>query len=350
MPHYYSFFNDYSEGAHPQILAALQESNLKQESGYGLDGFSEEAAMLIKQAIQQQEAAVHFVSNGTQANYISLSFLLKPFEAVIAADNGHIEVHEAGAVEATGHKIVTVPGVEGKVTPEGIESILATHVNEHMVHPRVVYISQSTELGTIYSKNELEKISKLCHEKNLYLFVDGARLGAALTSSAADFTLPDMARFADLFTIGGTKNGALLGEAIVITRPHLQHQFRYQLKQQGALLAKGRVFGIQFREFFRDELYFDNAHHANAMAQKLAEGILSLGHQLAYPAVTNQIFAILPDERIEELQKKYGFYIWTKNWTKAFNNSSNSVIRLVTSWATREEAVDDFIEELSHCS
>lgn len=292
------------------------------------------------------EAAVHFVSNGTQANYISLAFLLKPYEAVIAADNGHIEVHEAGAVEATGHKIITVPGVEGKVTPAAIQEILATHINEHMVHPRVVYISQSTEVGTIYSKSELTTLSKVCQEKKLLLFIDGARLSSALTSPAADFTLSDIAQYADFFTIGGTKNGALLGEAVVITRPHLQAHFRYQLKQQGALLAKGRVFGIQFREFFREDLYFNNARHANTMAQKLAHGILSLGYQLAYPAVTNQVFAILPDNLIEELQKNYGFYVWTKNWAKTFNNSTSSVIRLVTSWATSEEAVDQFLSAL----
>lgn len=342
----YSFFNDYSEGAHPQILAALQEANLKQEPGYGLDSFSQEAAELIKKAIQQPEATVHFVSNGTQANYISLSFLLKPYEAVIAAHSGHIEVNEAGAVEATGHKIITVPGAEGKVTPAAICEVLSTHTNEHMVYPRVVYISQSTELGTIYSKEELQTLAKLCQEKNLLLFIDGARLGSALTSHAANFTLADIAKCADLFTIGGTKNGALLGESIVITRPHLQDHFRYQLKQQGALLAKGRVFGVQFREFFRDSLYIDNARHANTMAQKLANGILSLGHQLAYPSETNQIFVILRDAIIQELQKNYGFYIWTKN----FNNSSSSVIRLVTSWATREEAIHEFLEKLKQCS
>lgn len=349
MPYLHSFFNDYSEGAHPQILAALQAANLQQEPGYGLDSFSEEAAALIKNAIQQPEAAVHFVSTGTQANFIALSFLLKPYEAVIAADSGHIEVHETGAVEATGHKVITVPSVEGKITPEAVHEVLATHTNEHMVLPRVVYISQSTELGTIYSKKELETLSKLCQEKNLLLFIDGARLGSALTSTVADFTLVDIANYADAFYIGGTKNGALFGEAIVITRPHLQKNFRYQLKQHGALLAKGRVFGIQFREFFRDTLYLDNARHANAMAQKLARGMISLGHELAYPAVSNQIFLVLPDSTIEKLQKKFGFYVWTKNSTTTSNNLASSVIRLVTSWATNEEAVDQFLEALKDC-
>lgn len=344
MPHLHSFFNDYSEGAHPQILTALQASNLQQEPGYGLDSFSSEAAELIKKAIQNREAAVHFVSNGTQANYIALSFLLKPYEAVIAADNGHIEVHEAGAVEASGHKIITVQGMEGKVTSEAVREVLNMHHDEHMVLPRVVYISQSTELGTIYSKKELEILSKLCREKNLLLFIDGARLASALTSPAADFTLSDIANYADVFYIGGTKNGALLGEALVITRPHLQKHFRHQLKQQGALLAKGRIFGIQFREFFRDRLYFDNARYANAMAQKLAEGITLLGHQLAYRAVTNQIFVVLQDSIIEKLQKKFGFYVWSK----APGQPKYSIIRLVTSWATRDEAVEQFLEELKN--
>ena len=232
------------------------------------------------------------------------------------------------------------------MTPEAIRELLSIHNNEHMVHPRVIYISQSTELGTIYSKKELETLSKLCQEKNLLLFIDGARLGSALTSHVADFTLTDIVKYADLFTIGGTKNGALLGEAIVITRPDLQKNFRYQLKQQGALLAKGRVFGIQFREFFRNSLYFENARHANIMAQKLAQGITSLGYELAYPTVTNQIFVILPNSFIEKLEKKYGFYIWTKNSRNGFKNSMSSVIPLVTSWATQEEAVEDFLKKL----
>lgn len=335
------FFDDYSEGAHPQILKALLEDSLAQERGYGQDGHSVKAEQLIQQLIHQNHAKIHFVSSGTQANLVCLAALLKTFESVIAASNGHINVHEAGAIEATGHKINIAASSNGKLTVAGIEEVLEYHNDSQMVKPKVVYISQSTELGTIYSKQEFIQISETCRKRQLYLYVDGARLGNALTADQADVSLSDIARWCDIFYIGGTKNGALLGEAIVIVNPDLQADFGYHLRQRGALLAKARSVSLQFFEFFKDNLYFDNARHANQMAQKLAQGIQNCGFEFFHPPVTNQIFPILPQKMITHLEQKYGFYIWCKA-----PKPEHSVIRLVTSWATSEETVTQFLSNL----
>lgn len=341
MSHSILFFDDYSEGAHPRILEALGRTNFQQERGYGEDFFTQEATRLIREKIKKPEAAVHFVSTGTQANLISIASLLKPYESVIATNEGHIATHETGAIEATGHKVNTVPCIAGKMTPEAIEKIVLEHINEHMVQPRVVYISQATEVGTIYSKQELQNIYRTCQEHQLYLYIDGARIGHAVMSKDADFNLEDISSCCDFFYIGGTKNGALLGEAIVIINPDLQKHFRYHMKQRGALMAKTRTMTISFIEFFKDDLYFENAHHANEMAQKLAKGIEASGYQLSQPASTNQIFPIFPNKVVEQLQKTYGFYVWSKAATV-----HHSVIRLVTSWATKEEAVNAFLNDL----
>lgn len=336
----FSFFNDYSEGAHPAILAALQASNLTQETGYGEDSLSLKATELIKNKVGDPNAAVHFVSGGTQANLIVLAAILKPYEAVIAADTGHIFVHEAGAIEATGHKICTISNQQGKIYPDQIQAVLDQHQDEHMVKPRVVFISQSTEVGTIYSKQELQAISAICKQNNLYLYVDGARLGSGLTAVGSDMTLSDLAALADAFYIGGTKNGALLGEAIVIINDQLKDNFRYHLKQRGALLAKGRVLGVQFVELFKENLYFDLAKHANALATRLAQGIKDQGYAFLTESSTNQIFPIFPNTVIEKLQSRYGFYVWSKI------DDNTSSIRLVTSWATTEEAAQSFLDDL----
>ena len=336
----YQFFNDYSEGAHPRILEALIKTNLQQEPGYGEDSFCEQAITLIKQKIANPAATVHFVSGGTQANLVVLPSLLKPYEAVIAAKSGHIYVYETGAIEATGHKIITIESSDGKITPEQIEAAVAEHNSCHMVKPRVVYISQTTELGTLYSKQELTDISKTCNRHNLYLYLDGARLGFALTARTADITLADIARLTDVFFIGGTKNGALLGEAIVINNPILQENFRYHLKQRGALLAKGRILGVQFLELFRDNLYFDLAQHANTMAEKLIEGIKGCGYRFMVDPTSNLLLPILPNDIIEKLQTIYGFFIRYKM------SPTESVIRLITSWATPETAVAEFVQDL----
>jgi threonine aldolase len=340
MNHEYSFYNDYSEGAHPRILEALTKSNTVQESGYGEDSFSREAASLIKERIKNPDAAVHFVSGGTQANLIVLASMMKPFEAVIAAKTAHINVHEAGAIEATGHKVISVESSDGKIKPDQVEQQVRFHSDEHMVKPKVVFVSDATELGTVYTKKELEEVSKVCKKNNLYLYLDGARLGSALTAKGSDKTLSVVSDLVDIFYIGGTKNGALLGEAVVINNPTLQTDFRYYLKQHGALLAKGRVLGIQFLELFKDDLFFDLSRHANEMAGQLVDGIANQGHRFLAESSTNQIFPILPNSTIEQLKEKYGFYVWSEV------DAESSAIRLVTSWATPQEAVDKFLANL----
>lgn len=336
----YQFFNDYSEGAHPRILEALTKHNLQQEPGYGEDSFCIQAMELIKQKIANPKAAVHFVTGGTQANLLVLASLLKPYEAVIAADTGHINVHETGAIEATGHKILTAKTTEGKLTPGQIEELVGQHNNYHTVKPRVVYISQTTELGTFYSKQELTTLAQICKQHNLYLYLDGARLGFSIMAKGADATLADLARLTDIFFIGGTKNGALLGEAIVINNPALQENFRYHMKQRGALLAKGRILGIQFLELFRDDLYFDLARHANTMAEKLVTGIKECGYRFMVEPSSNLLLPIFPNPIIEELQTRYGFYVRYKP------NLTESAVRLITSWTTPETAITEFLHDL----
>jgi threonine aldolase len=336
----YSFQNDYSEGAHPRIIEALSKSNFNQELGYGEDQYCLEAAGLIRSAIGNNDADVHFVSGGTQANLLMLSSFLRPFESVIAVDSGHICVHETGAIELTGHKINTVRGIDGKVTVREIEEVVTGHGDEHMVKPRVVFISHSTEIGTIYSAQEIQAISEACKRLNLYLYLDGARLGSALASKSSDFGLRELCQWVDAFYIGGTKNGALLGEALVINHPQLKPDFRYAMKQKGALLSKGRLLGIQFVELFRDNLYFDLARNANQMAERLTLGIAKSGYAFLSASPTNQIFPIFPDTIIEKLSQMYRFYVWNKV------DNQHSAVRLVTSWATGEKAVDGFLSDL----
>jgi threonine aldolase len=336
----YSFKNDYSEGCHPTILQALLESNLIQETGYGEDNFCLEAIKLIQNKIENPNTEIHFVSGGTQANIIVISSILKPYESVISAISGHIAIHETGAIEATGHKINTIETPDGKLTPKQIQEVVTTHTDEHMVKPKLVYISNSTETGTIYNKSELTAISEYCRQNNLYLFLDGARLGSALTAKKNDLTLPDIARLVDAFYIGGTKNGALLGEAIILINNDFKPNFRHNIKQKGGLLAKGKLLGIQFLELFRDNLFFELGQHANKMAEKLATGLQNTGHEFLTEPASNQIFPILSNQEIEKLSIKYGFYVWQKI------DQSHSVIRLVTSWATDEKMVDQFINDL----
>ncbi len=342
MSYKYLFFNDYSEGAHPDILKVLQESNVSQEIGYGEDSLCKKAADLIKKELKNDKVEIHFVAGGTQANLVVLASLLKPYESVISAETGHINVHEAGAIEATGHRINSVKAKDGKLTIEDIQSVLDVNPDEHTVKPKVVFISQTTEVGTIYSKSEITKISRFCKENGLYLYLDGARLGSALASVNNDLSLSQVATLVDAFYIGGTKNGALLGEAIVICNPDLQKDFRYHLKQRGALLAKGRIIAAQFLALFQNNLYFKNGEYANKMAKKLADGIKSQGYRFLAESSTNQIFPILPNSVIEKIKKNYGFYVWSKI------DSKTSAIRLVTSWSTKESAVDQFLADLNN--
>lgn len=336
----YSFKNDYSEGCHERILKALGDTNLLQEEGYAEDSFCHQAKQLIRNKINNANAEIHFVSGGTQANVTVISSLLKPFESIIAATTGHIAVHEAGAIESTGHKITTIETHDGKLKAEDIQSVLDFHTDEHMVKPGAVFISNSTEIGTVYSKRELVDIHTFCRKNALYLYLDGARIGSALTSEKNDLTLAELSQLVDVFYIGGTKNGALAGEAIVILNDDLKENFRFYLKQKGALLPKGRLLGIQFSELFKDDLFFELARHANTMASKLANGMKKLQYAFLTEPASNQIFPILPNTLIEKLSQKYGFYVWCNV------DNKNSAIRLVTSWATKEEFVNQFIEDL----
>ncbi|MGQ3215334.1 MAG: threonine aldolase family protein [Shinella sp.] len=333
----HSFLDDYSEGAHPAILKALSETNMVQQTAYADDAYSQEARFLIRQHMGDVDPGVWFVASGTLANILTISSALRPHEAVIAPASGHIVVRETGAIEATGHKIITVPPVDGKLTPDSIAAALKANAHfPHMAKPRLVYLSNATEVGTLYTKKELEAISRLCKEHGLLLLLDGARLGAALSAQKNDLTLKDIAELTDIFWIGGTKVGALLAEAIVIPNPRLREDFQFQIKQRGGLLAKGRVLGLQFRELFRDGLYFDLARHANGMAQRLSSKIAHAGHRFAAETETNQLFPILPNALIEKLKEHFDFYIWEPH------DESASVIRLVTSWATQDVHIEAF--------
>lgn len=339
-----SFKNDYSEGAHPRILEVLLETNLQQEAGYGYDRISEQAKTFIRKHLENPDTPIYFVSGGTQANLLVISHLLKPYESVIAADTGHIHVHETGAIEYAGHKINTVPHIDGKLTIEGIQSILDLHNDEHMVKPALVYISQTTELGSIYTKEELQLISTLCREKGLKLFIDGARMAAALCSEKVSLGIRDVAAYADVFYLGATKNGGLLGEAIIFANSALAEGFSYAMKQKGALMAKGRLLAAQFYALFEHQLYFDLAKRANRHAMRIAEALQSAGFSFSLSPESNQLFPILPYSVINVLYDEFEFYVWEKL------NEKEAVVRIVCSWATNENDVDLFIKRIKDLS
>ena len=338
----YSFTNDYSEGAHEKILEAIVESNRKQSSGYGCDDDCKEAVKKIKRELQYEDCDIHFLVGGTQSNLVVIANALRPHEAVIAVDSGHINVHETGAIEASGHKVIAVASVDGKLTCEELRKAFILHSDEHMVKPKMVYISNATEVGTVYYKQELQELSALCHELGLYLFMDGARLGSALTAKDNDVTLLDICRYTDVFYLGGTKNGALFGEAVVIINKELKKDFRYVMKQRGAMLANGRLLGIQFDKLFEDRLYFQLAKHANDMAQKLQQCFLKNGYKLYVASTTNQIFPIVDKKIYHQLQKQYEFTKWCDI------DFEHYALRLVTSWATPQTAVDEFCAYLTN--
>ncbi|KAL4878072.1 pyridoxal phosphate-dependent transferase [Aspergillus karnatakaensis] len=329
----YSFLDDYSEGAHPRLLEALLRTNSTQQTGYGTDQYTQEARQLLFSQLQatEEDVSIHFVPTGTAANLISIASCLRPYEAVLAVQTGHIIDKEAGAIEATGHKIIQVPGERGKMTPENLEIVLDQNTFfPHMAKPRLVYISNATEIGTIYSRQELQALSQTCRRRDLLLLVDGARLGVALTAEGNDVTLRDMVDYTDIFWIGGTKMGALLGEAIVV-RKALSEGFEFHMKQRGALLGKSRVMGVQFTELFQDGLFFELARHANAMARMIATQFLREGWELAAETETNQVFVVVPDEMLPLLEERIRFYAWQRRI-----KDKTTVIRIVTSWATEE--------------
>ncbi len=331
----YSFINDYSEGCHPRVLEALVCTNLDSTVGYGMDEHCANAAHLIRARIQCPDAAVHFLVGGTQANATCISAFLRPHEAPLCAATGHINTHETGAVEATGHKILTHPSEDGKLTPAMVETMVAAQTDEHVVKPGLVYISQSTELGTVYSKAELAALSQCCKNLGLYLFLDGARLACGL--AASDLELADLPRYCDAFYIGGTKNGALFGEAVVIVNPKLKADFRWYIKRHGGMLAKGRLLGIQFEELLKDDLYLELGRHSNRLAQKLQSALVKMGIPMLIPSPTNQIFPVVPNEWLPRLRELVRFEVWASGPEK-------TAIRFVCSWATQEADVDSFLE------
>lgn len=335
----FSFRNDYSEGAHPRILELLVKSNLEQNVGYGEDEHCNRAKEYIKKVIKKEEVDIHFIPGGTQTNLLVISAFLRPYQCVITSDTGHINVHETGAIEATGHKVIAMAsGGDGKLTPSLIQQALDIHTDEHMVQPKMVYISNSTELGTIYTKRELIAISDISKKNDLILFMDGARLGSALTCKSNDLDISDIAKLVDVFYIGGTKNGALLGEALIICKEELKNDFRYLIKQRGALMAKGFVVGIQFEALFQDNLFFELGVHGNKMAEKIASTLKECGYNFLTEPLSNQLFPIMPNNIIEKLSKHFTFSLQEKI------DENHSAIRLVTSWATTNESVDSLCE------
>ncbi|NQX82001.1 MAG: aminotransferase class V-fold PLP-dependent enzyme [Flavobacteriaceae bacterium] len=340
-----SFKNDYSEGCHPQILDALIKYNLSQQDGYGEDQYSLKAKELILNKLNSKTSKVYFVSGGTQANMLVISSALRPHESVISAQTGHIFANETGAIESTGHKVNSVNTPNGKLSPSHIQKVIDEHpLQPHQLKQKMVFISNSTEIGTIYSKKELEDLSAFCKSNDLYLYLDGARLAQGLTSENSDITLEDISKLTDVFYIGGTKNGALIGEAIVINNPELQKYFEYYIKQKGAMLAKGRLLGIQFLELFKGNLYFDLAKHANQQAMLIKKAFTNIGCLYMSETFTNQIFPILNNLQIDSLSKDFDFYVWKKI------DENNSAIRVITSWATKDKDVDIFINAIKKLS
>ena len=337
----YSFRNDYSEGAHPSVLKALIDTNLEQTPGYGTDRYCEEARALIREKIAVPDADVHFLVGGTQVNLVACAAFLRPFEAVIAPESGHPLIHETGALEATGHRVLSASSRDGKLRPETVAALCRAHSSEHMVRPRMLYLSDSTELGTAYTKEELSALRNICKEYQLYSYLDGARLGCGMVSSTAPLSWTDLGKTLDAFTIGGTKNGLLFGEALVITNDALKADFRSHMKQRGALLAKGRLLGVQFRAILENDLYLENARHANALAQHLQAGIEALGYSMLLPSPTNQIFPIFPNDLLERLCSLYEYEVQQPM------DEQSTCIRLVTSWATAPEAVEQFLDDLA---
>lgn len=331
------FDSDYMAGAHPEVLKALVDTNLEHTVGYGNDQYSERARELLRHAMGVEDAQVMFLVGGTQTNATAIDGLLRRHEGVLAADSGHIAVHESGAIEASGHKVLTLPQHDGKVAAEDVASYIhkfyADQTYQHMVAPGILYISQPTEYGTIYSLKELESLSKVCHDNHIPLYIDGARLGYALAAEGADFTLRDIARLADVFYIGGTKLGTLFGEALVVTNSELLTHLFPLVKQHGALLAKGRLLGLQFEAMFRDGLYERIGRHAVAMALRVREAFRSAGYEVVIESPTNQQFFRLPNEVIDRLRERVSFDYWGPRGQKY------SVVRFVTSWATTEECV-----------
>ncbi len=332
------FHCDYGEGCHPNILKALEKTNFEQTVGYGNDEHCSHARAMIRELCKAPEADVHFLVGGTQTNTTVIASILRPYQGVLCADNGHINVHETGAIEATGHKVLALAANNGKIQADQIRKAVEDHAAdgsfEHIVQPGMVYISHPTEYGTLYSHKELEDIHQVCEQYHLPLFIDGARLAYGLMAEDTDVSLPDLAKLCHVFYIGGTKVGALFGEALVISNPALAKDFRYMIKQRGGMLAKGRLLGIQFEELMQDGLYFELGRHADEMAYRVRDIFKSARYEMLFESPTNQQFPIIPDEDYEIIRKTSEGELWEKL------PGGKSAIRFCTSWCTTKEAVD----------
>lgn len=335
---------DYAEGAHDRILQKLFETNLEQTPGYGEDDYCAQARGYLQKLCQDESVEVHFLVGGTQTNTAVITAALRPWQGVIAADSGHINVHETGAIEAYGHKVLPMPGRDGKLTAAQVAEVYDAHwkdsTHEHQVQPGMVYISQPTENGTLYTKGELTALWETCQARDLLLFVDGARLGYGLMSPACDMTLPELTRLCDVFYLGGTKQGMLFGEAVVIRSPALKKDFRYLMKQHGAMLAKGRLLGLQFCAMLEDGLYFDLARQADRLAIQLRGAFEERGYAMLFDSYTNQQYPILPDALLEALGREFSFSFWCRI------DEGHAAVRFCTSWATEEAAVDALVRRL----
>ncbi len=338
------FDSDYMEGAHPAVMEALVRNNTVQTPGYGEDEFCERAAALIRERCAMPGAAVHFLVGGTQTNRTVIVSLLRPHQGVVSADSGHIAVHETGAIENGGHKVLPLPPKEGKISGRDVEALCRAHFSdasfEHMVQPGMVYISNPTEIGTVYTRAELQELYAACRARGLPLYIDGARLGCALVSSVCDYTLAEMARLCDVFTIGGTKLGALFGEAVVFTDPSLARDFRYFIKQNGGMLAKGRLLGIQFEALMSGGLYEDIARHEVDLAMRLRAGLKDKGWDFLVDSPTNQQFPILPESVLDTLSGDFGFSRWQSM------GGGMTAVRFCTGWAAAEEQIDALLARI----
>lgn len=338
------FDSDYIEGAHPKILKRIVETNYEQHVGYSKDEYTESAKEKIKKALKNDNVDIHILVSGTQTNMTVISSILRSYQAVICADTGHINVHETGAIESFGNKVLTVPNDEGRITARQIEELVKLYneddAPEHMVMPKLVFLALPTECGTNYTKKQLKEIYETCKKNNLYLYIDGARLGYGLTAKDTDLKIEDIPNLCDVFYIGGTKCGALFGEAVVIVNDELKKNFRYYIKQRGAMFAKGRLLGLQFDTLFEKELYFKICKQAVELALKIKEAAINKGYKLLYNSFTNQQFIIFPNDKLKELEKEFTFFKWKKI------DKNNTAVRICTSWATTEENVDKLIEKM----
>lgn len=340
----YRFDCDYCEGAHPKVLQKWVETNMEQHPGYGNDDHCARAREMIKEACKAPNAQVHFLVGGTQANTVAIAAALRPHQGVIAADSGHINVHETGAIEATGHKVLAIPTEDGKLDSKKVEELCRLHYGddgrEHTVQPKMIYISSPTEFGGIYTRKELEQLGAICDAYGLYLFLDGARLAYGLTAEGNDLDLPALAQLCDIFYLGGTKVGAYFGEALVVSNPELQEDFRYHIKQRGGMFAKGRLLGLQFEALMEDDLYLHIGKKPVEQAQQIRKALEQKGCHLLVESPTNQLFVVMPDLWLKKLQEKYTVAFWQKV------DENHTAVRFCTSWGTKQEAVDELIQDI----